>query len=143
VFIDDADDLQTQCHDDGIPISSALDRLVGMAYADDLKTVSGTHAGLQNIIIKSNATLSAGQRTLPRVIHRCQTLVVLGPDNEPVDQDIPDVFMWGDTPLQQDRGQALSLIITDDCWEKQAQGCCRKGLAAFTLVEARPQKTLT
>jgi hypothetical protein len=20
-----------------------------------------------------------------------------GPDNEPVDQDIPDVFMWGDT----------------------------------------------
>jgi hypothetical protein len=52
VFIDDADDLQTQCHDDGIPISSALDRLVGMAYADDLKTVSGTHAGLQNIIIK-------------------------------------------------------------------------------------------
>jgi hypothetical protein len=43
VFIDDLlDDLQTQCHDDGIPISSALDRLVGMAYADDLKTVSGT-----------------------------------------------------------------------------------------------------
>jgi hypothetical protein len=41
VFIDDLlDDLQTQCHDDGIPISSALDRLVGMAYADDLKTVS-------------------------------------------------------------------------------------------------------
>jgi hypothetical protein len=45
VFIDDLlDDLQTQCHDDGIPISSALDRLVGMAYADDLKTVSGTRA---------------------------------------------------------------------------------------------------
>jgi hypothetical protein len=27
-----------------------LDRLVAMAYADDLKAVSGTHAGLQRII---------------------------------------------------------------------------------------------
>jgi hypothetical protein len=79
VFIDDLlDDLQTQCHDDGIPISSALDRLVGMAYADDLKTVSGTHAGLQNInVVKRHSELWRWTANVTRVIHRCQTLVVL------------------------------------------------------------------
>jgi hypothetical protein len=28
----------------------------------------------------------------------------IGSDNEPVDQDIPDVFMWGDTPLPSKTG---------------------------------------
>jgi hypothetical protein len=35
-------------------------------------------------------------------------------------------------PPQQNRGQTLSLIITDDCsWEKQAQAAVNTGLAAF------------
>jgi hypothetical protein len=111
VFIDDLlDDLQTQCHADGIPISSALDRLVGMAYADDLKTVSGTHAGLQNIINKSNATDLWRWTARYQESHRCQTRVVCARPNEPVDQDIPDVFMWVTHlfPAKQ-RGQALRL----------------------------------
>jgi hypothetical protein len=70
------DDLQTQCHADGIPISSALDRLVGMAYADDLKTVSGTHAGLQNIINKSNDTDLWRLAARYQESHRCQTRAV-------------------------------------------------------------------
>jgi hypothetical protein len=48
-------ELQTVCLQDGI--MNALNRLVAMAYADDLKAVSGTHAGLQRIIDLVKTTL--------------------------------------------------------------------------------------
>jgi hypothetical protein len=86
--------------------------------------------------MQSNATLSsgAGQRTLPRVIHRCQTWCsASGPDNEST--------ACRATYLPANRGQALSLIITDDCsWEKQAQAAVQQRSGCIPLMEACPQE---
>jgi hypothetical protein len=42
-------------------MNDALDRLVAMAYADDLKVSPGTHAGLQRIIdlVKNHSKMPA------------------------------------------------------------------------------------
>jgi hypothetical protein len=53
-------------------------------------------------------------------------------NNEPVDQDIPDVFMWV-TPLpSKTEAKHLGLIITRLLMGKTGSSRCEQGLAAFS-----------
>jgi hypothetical protein len=93
ICIDDLlEELQTVCLQDGIAMNDALDRLVAMAYADDLKRVSGV--GLQRIIDLVKTTLKDRQRDKSHTM-MSNPNGSASSQNEPIAQpQQPDIFMW-------------------------------------------------
>jgi hypothetical protein len=140
VMIDDLlQALQEQCQDDGIAIVPSYENLVTQGYADDIEGISGTRAGLQRIINVIKDHLELWKQ--PANPSKCHTVVFntngqpSNPDGEPCQEEGPDLWQWGETPLKnQDQTKNLGLILTSDCeWAAHTAYARTKGLAAYHI----------
>jgi endonuclease/exonuclease/phosphatase family metal-dependent hydrolase len=143
IFIDDLLDELHAMRADGVAITTALDRLVSVSFADDLTASAATRAGLQRII---NVIKRHSEKWLWDANVLKSMIMIENPTGQPgdattanfdPDNQAPDVYMWGHLELPHVTStKSLGLIVTDDCtWTKQCAHAAKRGHAAVHAMQ--------